>query len=80
MTTPLPADLVARVQALSPAEKLQLIGDLWDDLSSEPESIPIHSWQKKELDRRKADLLQNPSSFLAEEELNSRLRERRGEQ
>lgn len=72
MTTPLPADLVARVQALSPAEKLQLIGDLWDDLSSELQNIPVHDWQKEELDRRRT------GPKIAEEEIIRRLRERNG--
>jgi putative addiction module component (TIGR02574 family) len=39
---------------LSPAEKLQLVEDLWDDLASTPEAIPVHDWQKQELARRKA--------------------------
>jgi putative addiction module component (TIGR02574 family) len=69
---------MSSLSGLSPAEKLQLIGDLWDDLSSDPQAIPYHAWQKEELDRRKADLLQNPDSVLTTDELMSRLRERRG--
>ena len=42
---------------LSPAEKLQLVEDLWDDLASDPEQVPVHEWQKQELDRRKANLM-----------------------
>ncbi len=44
---------------LSPAEKLQLVEDLWDDLASTPEAVPVHDWQKLELARRKANLLEN---------------------
>ena len=29
---------------LSPAEKLQLVEDLWDDLSANPDSVPFHDW------------------------------------
>lgn len=72
------SDVMSSLSSLSPAEKLKLIGDLWDDLSSDPQNVPCHDWQKEELDRRKADLLQNPESVLTEEELKSRLRERRG--
>ena len=35
---------------LSPAEKLQLVEDLWDDLASSPEDIPVHDWQIEEPD------------------------------
>jgi putative addiction module component (TIGR02574 family) len=34
---------------LSPAEKLQLVEDLWDDLASNPSAVPVHDWQKEEL-------------------------------
>jgi len=28
---------------LTPSEKLQLVEDLWDDLASNPEVVPIHA-------------------------------------
>jgi len=34
---------------LSPAEKLQLVEDLWDDLAARPDAVPVHDWQKQEL-------------------------------
>ena len=49
---------------LSPSEKLQLVEDLWDDLASTPEDVPVHDWQKQELARRKANLQRNPASAL----------------
>jgi putative addiction module component (TIGR02574 family) len=27
---------------LSPAEKLQLVEDLWDDLAAVPKDVPVH--------------------------------------
>ena len=63
---------------LSPSEKLQLVEDLWDDLAATPEAIPVHDWQKEELDRRKANLLKNPASGLAWEEVKRRIRSSRG--
>lgn len=47
---------------LSPAEKLQLVEDLWDDLASTADAVPIHDWQKAEIARRKANLMSNPAS------------------
>ena len=63
---------------LSPSEKLQLVEDLWDDLAGTPEAVPVHDWQKQELARRKANLLQNPASGLAWEEVKRRVRRRHG--
>ena len=54
---------------LSPSEKLQLVEDLWDDLASTPEAVPVLDWQKHELARRKANLLKNPASGLDWEEV-----------
>jgi putative addiction module component (TIGR02574 family) len=59
---------------LSPAEKLQLVEDLWDDLAATPEAVPVHDWQKQELARRKANLLTNPASGLAWEEVKRGVR------
>jgi putative addiction module component (TIGR02574 family) len=63
---------------LSPAEKLQLVEDIWDDLAATPEDVPIHGWQKQELARRKANLLSNPISGLSWEEVKRRVRSRYG--
>ena len=61
---------------LSPAEKLQLVEDLWDDLAANPDDVPIHDWQLKELERRKANLMANPSSGLSWDEVKRRVRSR----
>ena len=63
---------------LSPPEKLQLVEDLWDDLAAIPEAVPVHDWQKQELARRKVNLLKNPASGLAWEEVKRRVRSRYG--
>jgi len=63
---------------LSPSEKLQLVEDLWDGLAATPEAVPVHDWQREELARRKANLLKNPASGLAWEEVKRRVRSRYG--
>ena len=63
---------------LSPAEKLQLVEDLWDDLAATPEDVPIHDWQKDELARRKANLMRNPGSEVSWEEAKRRIRGQHG--
>jgi len=59
---------------LSPSEKLQLVEDLWDNLAATPDSVPIHDWQKEELDRRKADLEKNPASARTWDEVKRSIR------
>jgi len=63
---------------LSPAEKLQLVEDLWDDLAANPSAVPVHDWQKEELARRKANLMNNPASGLSWDEVKQRVRTRYG--
>jgi putative addiction module component (TIGR02574 family) len=63
---------------LSPAEKLQLVEKLWDDLAATPEAVPVHDWQKEELARRKANLMKNPTSGLSWEEVKRRICSRHG--
>jgi putative addiction module component (TIGR02574 family) len=63
---------------LSPAEKLELVEDLWDDLAATPEAVPVHEWQKQELARRRAGLLRNPASALSWEDVKQRVRARYG--
>ncbi len=69
---------VTSVFDLSPSEKLQLVEDLRDDLATTPEDVPVHDWQKQELARRKANLLKNPALGLSWEEVQRRVRSRRG--
>lgn len=61
---------------LSLSEKLQLVEDLWDDIASTPEAVPVHEWQKEEHARRKQNLLNNPGSALSWEEIQRRVRSR----
>ncbi|MFN8614043.1 MAG: addiction module protein [Vulcanimicrobiota bacterium] len=62
---------------LSPAEKLHLVEDLWDDLAADPSQVPIHDWQREELDLRRARLESSSDSGLSWEEVQSRVRARR---
>jgi putative addiction module component (TIGR02574 family) len=63
---------------LSPSEKLQLVEDLWDDLAAAPEAVPVHDWHTEELARRKANLMQHPTSGLTWEDVQRRVRSRYG--
>jgi putative addiction module component (TIGR02574 family) len=63
---------------LSPPEKLQLVEDLWDDLAATPSTVPVHKWQKKELARRKSNLVKNSASGLSWDEIKRQVRSRYG--
>ncbi len=63
---------------LSPSEKLQLVEDLWDDLAATPEAVPVLDWHKVELERRKANLLENPASGSTWDEVQKRVRSHHG--
>ena len=60
------------------AEKLQLVEDLWDEIVSRPEMVPIHAWHKEELARRKAAREKDPDSGLSWEEAKAKARGHRG--
>ena len=49
--------------------------DLWDDLAVTPEAVPVHDWQKEELARRKANLINNPASGPTWEEVKRRVQQ-----
>jgi len=63
---------------LSPPEKLQLVEDLWDDLAATPSEVPVHDWQKEELARRKANLMNRPASGRWWDEVKHRVQSRYG--
>jgi putative addiction module component (TIGR02574 family) len=71
-------DPIASVFNLSPAEKLRLVEDLWDDIAASSENIPIHDWQLEELDRREAAHEANPTNTLSWDEVKAELRKRNG--
>jgi putative addiction module component (TIGR02574 family) len=58
------------------AEKLQLVQQLWDDIASSAEELPVLEWQKQELARRKAAYLRNPGTGSSWEQTKARIRNR----
>ena len=68
------------ISTLTPNERLELIGELWDSLSETPEAIELSQEQREELDRRIADLERDRKLGLPlgipAEELPERIRAR----
>jgi putative addiction module component (TIGR02574 family) len=50
------------ILSLSIAERIELIGDLWDSMAEVPEAIALTEAQQAELDRRLDAHRQNPSA------------------
>ncbi|MEN9509022.1 MAG: hypothetical protein RLZZ621_1585 [Gemmatimonadota bacterium] len=47
--------LLQQILDLPPAQRLQLVEDIWDSLAQSSTSVPVPSWHLDELDRRLAD-------------------------
>jgi putative addiction module component (TIGR02574 family) len=47
-------------------------------LAATPADVPIHDWQKEELARRKANLLNTPVSAVSWQDVKARIRARYG--
>lgn len=55
------------------AEKLQLLGELWDSIAAEPASVPVSAQEKVLLEERWQEHLRDPKSALSLEEFKQRL-------
>ena len=64
------------INKLSPEERLDLIEELWDSLSTSPSKIPLIEAQASELDRRMAEMNHDDSKGIPWETVLARIRER----
>jgi len=62
---------IPELRTLSPAEKHSLVTELWDDLASNPEDIPITPEQIAELERRLEEYRKNPDLGSSWEEVKA---------
>ncbi len=62
-----------QLQELPVAEHIQLVDDLWDTITEEPENIRLTPSQTTELDRRLARLAESPNEGIEWETLRSRI-------
>jgi putative addiction module component (TIGR02574 family) len=61
------------ILALSAREKLELIDELWQDVTREVDRLEVSPEEKQLLDERWASFLGNPGAALTIEELQERL-------
>ncbi len=64
------------ISILSPEERLELLGQLWQSLAATPDAIPLTDAQREELDRRLDDLEQEGPVGISWEEVVRRIRSR----
>ncbi|MBI4461189.1 MAG: addiction module protein [Acidobacteria bacterium] len=64
------------ITSLSPAERLQLLDELWESLSATPEAIPLTNAQREELDRRLDELDREGPTGIPWDDVLRRIRER----
>ncbi len=65
--------LLEEASKLSVEERIQLAEAIWDTVAAEAASVPVPDSHKTELDRRLADLSENPDAGSPWEEVRDRL-------
>lgn len=63
--------LLAKVSSLSPTDRLELIGAVWDTLS--PDDLPVTDAERALLDARLVDMERNPDDQSSWPEVKARL-------
>ena len=63
--------LLAKVSSLSPTDRLELIGMVWDTLSSD--NLPVTDAERALLDARLAEMARNPNGQSPWTEVKARL-------
>lgn len=62
------------VQALTLREKLQLVDELWEDVAQEMDSLEVTEEEKKLLDERWADFLDDPFRALTLDQFKAKIK------
>jgi len=65
--------MTAGFDAMSTAERILHVQDLWDRIAESPEDVPVSEGLKRELDRRLAAHEADPGSALPWEQVKAEL-------
>lgn len=66
-------ETIPDVKQMTPAEKLLLVTELWDDLAAHPTEVPVSREQMAELDRRMAEYRRDPIQVTTWEAIQQRI-------
>jgi putative addiction module component (TIGR02574 family) len=73
MIVPVIAERIPGLKSLSPEEKLILVGELWDELAAEPNTLGPRDDHIALLKERLNHYREHPSDVIAWEELKARI-------
>ena len=62
------------IDQLSVAERIVVVGQIWDSIAADQESVPVTAAQKEELDARLEAYRERPTEGASWEEVKARLR------
>lgn len=65
------------IQKLTPAEKLLVVSELWNELEANPSSVPVSPEILEELNRRMEHFAQHPEEFTSWEAVKERITSQR---
>jgi putative addiction module component (TIGR02574 family) len=68
---------IPQIDKLSAAEKILLVEDLWDAISSDDAGVPVPQSHRQELDRRLKQYKSARGKLLSLEELQARVEKRK---
>jgi len=68
---------IPEIEKLSIPEKILLVEDLWDSITSEESDIPVPNSHMAELDRRLARHKSGPGALLSLDELRAKIESRK---
>ena len=66
--------ILSELKKFSTAEKIFILGELWNSIADEQESLGLTEEQKNELDRRVADYYLFPDDDYSWEDVKNRIR------
>ena len=66
-------ETIPAVNGLTPAQKLLLVSELWDDLAAHPTDVPVSREQIAELDRRMEAYRRDPGRVTTWEAIQQRI-------
>jgi len=68
---------IPEISHLSTPEKLLLLEDLWESISSDDSKVPMPESHKEELDRRLERNVNSPGELLSLKQLQARIEKRK---
>lgn len=64
------------IDRLSTAERIELIGEIWDSLVETGDELPLPEWHRSEVERRRAAAEADPGAGIPWEVVKARLAKR----